>query len=101
MSKMHCRYYYELATGPKGSPLLVGQEPAMGEVVDYSLGESVTGALPDTARFVRIICDTDALIDFGEGSPVVGAGAVLVRAGSAEYFGLQSNAIKIAVKSAI
>lgn len=100
MAKMNLRYYYELAEAPNGRPLLVGKEPASSsEDVTYTTTQALSNQIPDTARFVRIVTDTDALLEFGS-SPSVGAGALLLRAGSAEYFGITAGH-QIAVKEAV
>lgn len=91
MSKLNIRYYRHLASAATGERMPVGLEDgyAAGEEVDFTTvtrGEAV--GMPDSTRMVRLNPTADCRVAITKEARDPIAGDILMRAGSAEYFGV-------------
>jgi hypothetical protein len=88
MATLHIREYAYLARDENGRLAQIGAEPAeAGQSVSFSTSSQSAAFQVDT-RFVRVIADADAWLDFGADPTAATAGGLLVKANEAEYFGV-------------
>lgn len=91
MSILNIRYYRHLASATTGERMPVGLEDGytVGEDVPFTAltrGEAL--AMPDATRMVRLNPTADCRVSISEAARDPVPGDILIRAGSAEYFGV-------------
>ncbi|MCP4328412.1 MAG: hypothetical protein GY791_08250 [Alphaproteobacteria bacterium] len=88
MANLYIREYAYLARDENGGLAQIGSEPAQaGQSVSFTTSSQSAAFQADT-RFIRIIADADAYLDFGASPTAAVADGLLVKANEAEYFGV-------------
>jgi len=98
MATMFISEYESLAINGTGGAIQAGQEPALEEQqITYST-EAKSTAFNTKTKFVRISCDTEAYLLFGEGVTVtVSNSGKQVQADTPEFFGVVGGHVVSAV----
>ncbi len=88
MANLYIREYAYLARDENGRLAQIGAEPAeAGQSVTYTTSAQ-SAAFQAGTRFVRVIADADAFLDFGANPSAAVADGLLVKANEYEYFGV-------------
>lgn len=90
MANLYISEYSSLATDPNAMGVPVGSEPSEAtQKVSYTTATQ-SSAFGGNTRFVRVIADADAHLLFGA-NPTATASHMLVKANTAEYFGVEAT----------
>lgn len=97
MATLNITEYKELATDVRGRLIQAGDEPhTRSHNVTFTTASN-SDTLKKSTRFVRLIANADAYIEFGA-TPTAVAGSMRIEANTAEYFGVsQVKELKISV----
>lgn len=74
--------------GPTSAPAQCGQEPATARQILHS--GDVSAPFSDTTAFIRVVSDTDVMIDIGH-APDAARRGMLLMGGAAEFFGVRDG----------
>lgn len=87
MAKLFITEYSELAVDKLGKPIQVGKEPSLRSSMVTFTAAANSDTFKRGTRFVRLIADADAHIEFGD-APAAVATSMKLEANVVEYFGI-------------
>lgn len=92
MALAYVQEYSSLAGDVGGATVVVGREPAnvVQSPVDFTSGAAASAAFDKRTKFVRIIVDTDAHVQFGS-NPTATSNDMVLPADTVEYFGVHED----------